>query len=105
MVSAPDTNCMSRQVRPASSSASRAAASPYSTKGRPHLPHSCIAPPLPLTDQVVPALLGVQSVDHQLDLVTHSQVVDRDPRDDLAHDDELLVGPLPGGQAQGHIGL
>ncbi len=45
MVSAPEMNCMSRHPSPASARASRAAASPYSTKGRPHLPHSCMPAP------------------------------------------------------------
>src|SRR5574341_821366 len=45
MVSAPETNWMSRHSRPASFSAASAAATPYSTKLRPHLPHGCIPTP------------------------------------------------------------
>src|SRR5437016_12599131 len=45
MVSAPETNCTSVHARPASASASRAAATPYSTKLRPHLPHGCMPTP------------------------------------------------------------
>src|SRR5579875_1505723 len=45
MVSAPDTNCTSRHLSPASARAARAAASPYSTKLRPHLPHGCMPTP------------------------------------------------------------
>src|SRR6267154_670842 len=41
MVSAPATYWMSGQVSPASASAARAAARPYSTKLRPHLPPGC----------------------------------------------------------------
>src|ERR1700722_11400562 len=95
MVSAPDTNWMSRHDRPASASASRAAARPYSTNCRPHLPHGCIPAPsraillssgisslpivgerLPLPHEVVAVPFGVQRVHNQLDLVPHLEVVD-----------------------------
>src|SRR5580698_1433509 len=110
MVSAPETNSMSRQPSPASASASRAAARPYSTKGRPHLPHSCMPAPrtatfrssssgavtstlparaerAPLPDQVIGAVLRVERLDHQLDLVSHPQVVDGHAAHHLAHND------------------
>src|SRR5271154_6721200 len=45
MVSAPETNWTSVQATPASARASRAAASPYSTKLRPHLPQGCMPAP------------------------------------------------------------
>src|SRR3954453_15618172 len=45
MVSAPDTKSTSVQAIPASRMASRAAATPYSTKLRPHLPHGCMETP------------------------------------------------------------
>src|SRR5580658_937480 len=128
MVSAPETNCMSRQPNPASASASRAAARPYSTKGRPHLPHSCMPAPrtatflfslpdtvrstflvgaerAPLPDQVVGAVLRVERLDHQLDLVSHPQVVDGHAAHHLAHDDELLGRQFHRGQAEGHVGV
>src|SRR6185369_7257810 len=37
--------CTSDQPSPASASAARAANAPYSTKFRPHLPHSCMPTP------------------------------------------------------------
>ena len=46
MVSAPDTNWTSRPRRPRRRRARRrAAATPYSTKFRPHLPHGCMPTP------------------------------------------------------------
>src|SRR5271166_6154078 len=49
MVSAPATYWMSVQGRSASRRASPAAASPYSTKLRPHFPHGCIPAPTTAT--------------------------------------------------------
>src|SRR5690606_23632345 len=45
IVSAPATYCTSDHASPASASAALAAANPYSTKFRPHLPHGCIPAP------------------------------------------------------------
>ena len=45
MVSAPATNWICRQSRPASASAARAATTPYSVKSLPHLPQGCIPAP------------------------------------------------------------
>src|ERR1039458_8795102 len=113
MVSAPATNWMSVHCRPASSRASPAAARPYSTKFRPHLPHGCMPAPrtairlssgmcalldvdrlsvdrLPLPDHVLVLVVLVQRVEHDLDLGPDREVVDGDARDDLAHDHHLL---------------
>jgi hypothetical protein len=125
MVSAPETNWMSRQVNPASARASRAAARPYSTNGRPHLPHGCMPAPrtairlssgiaqasdpaetgAPLPHQVVGVVLRVERVDDQLDLVADLEVVDRHAADDLSHDHQLLGRQLDRGQAEGHVGI
>src|SRR5271163_4566063 len=104
MVSAPETNWTSLHWRPASARASRAAASPYSTKLRPHLPQGCMPTPStatlrssgtciprssrdrpPFPHQVLVVVVFVQHVHHQLDLGADLQVVDADPGHDLAH--------------------
>src|SRR3954451_5066917 len=99
MVSAPDTKSTSVQAIPASRMASRAACTPYSTKLRPHLPHGCMPAPstatrlltgLPLPDEVVGVVLGVEHIEHELDGHADAQIVDGDAVHDLTHDDELL---------------
>src|SRR5205085_431919 len=100
IVSAPDTSWMSDQATPASSSASRAAASPYSTKLRPHFPHGCIPAPRtamgsviggpPLPDEVLVVVVLEQRVDDELDVHPDRQLVDADVTDHLPHDDHLL---------------
>ena len=42
-----------------------------------------------------------QRLDDQLDLLAGAQVVDADAVDDLAQDDQLLVGQLDGGDGEG----
>src|SRR5579863_9972011 len=122
MVSAPDTNWTSLHCTPASLSASRAAASPYSTKLRPHLPQGCMPTPRtatlrssgtraprsgrhgpPFPHQVLVVVVLVEHVHHQLDLGAHRQVVHGDLGDDLAHDHHLLFGQLHRGDAEGHV--
>src|ERR1700694_4040895 len=100
MVSAPATYWMSGQGRSASARGAWAAASPYSTKLRPHLPQGCmpapstamrlssgIGPPLPvrwprntdgapLPHHVLVLVVLVEGVEHQLDLGPHTQVGD-----------------------------
>src|SRR5579863_8891864 len=100
MVSAPETNWMSRQDSPASSRAWRAAASPYSTKLRPHLPQGCMPTPRtatcsgtgrlhrpPLPHEVLVLVVLVEGVEDELHLVADGQVLGRDPGDDLAEHD------------------
>src|SRR5579872_297562 len=114
MVSAPDTNCTSRHSSPASASAPRAAAIPYSTKLRPHLPHGCMPTPstatrpvsatpvtprgrgnrAPLPHQVLVVVVLVQHVGDEVRLGAHREVLDTHARHDLAHHDHLLVGQL-----------
>src|SRR5271167_1343302 len=110
MVSAPATYWTSVQATPASARASPAAANPYSTKFRPHLPQGCMPAPstatrlssgtgrplpvrgwagavhrAPLPDHVLVLVVLVEGVEHELDLGAHGQVVDVDPGDHLAH--------------------
>src|SRR5207247_761668 len=147
MVSAPDTNCTSVHASPASASASRVAATPYSTKLRPHLPHGCMptprtatsceligAPstgwcnqsvhmdelrsslrcgarslvhpstgwcnqpvrsyrlPLPHDERVLVVL--VEDLEHELDLLSDAQVVDRCATRELTQHHHLLFGQL-----------
>src|SRR4051812_43920163 len=109
MVSAPATYCTSAQSRPASASATRAACTPYSTKLRPHLPHGCMPAPstatrldigLPLPHQIVPVVLGIQHVKHELDRHADMQLVDTNPVYDLAHHDEPLGLQLDSGDRE-----
>src|ERR1700736_3691934 len=103
MVSAPDTNWMSRHSSPATCRAARAAATPYSTKLRPHFPHGCIPTPrtatrpdsgtgvtpvrrvdrLPLPHQVLVIFVLVQHVGDEVHLGAHRQVLHADPGDHL----------------------
>src|SRR6202051_1273667 len=111
MVSAPETNWTSGHDTRASRMASRAAASPYSTKLRPHLPQGCMPTPRtatlrssgtraprssrhrpPLPHQVFVVVVLVEHVHDQLDLGAHRQVVHCDLGHDLAHHHHLLVG-------------
>src|SRR5579863_10745364 len=97
MVSAPETNWTSFHDTPASRMASRAAASPYSTKLRPHLPQGCMPTPStatlrssgtggprsarhrpPLPHQVLVVVVLEEHVHHELDLRAHRQVVHGD---------------------------
>src|SRR5271169_2136629 len=99
MVSAPETNWTSRQARPASASAARAAVSPYSTKLRPHLPHGCMPTPrtatflssamsvsrvvggcqgAPFPDQILVVVVLVEDVGDELHLGADGQIVDTD---------------------------
>src|SRR3984957_11145991 len=124
MVSAPATYWMSVQATPASASASRAAASPYSTKLRPHLPQGCMPTPStatlrssgtrasrssghrpPFPHEVLVVLVFVEHVHHELDLVAHGQVIHRDLGRHLAHHDHLLVGQLHRRDAERHVGI
>src|SRR5271154_5080230 len=110
MVSAPETNWTSVQATPASARASRAAASPYSTKLRPHLPQGCMPTPStatlrssgtcaprsgrhrpPFPHQVLVFVVLVQHAHHELALGADGEVVDGDLGHDLAHDDHLLL--------------
>src|ERR1700692_3033116 len=124
MVSAPATYWMSVQATPASARASPAAASPYSTKLRPHLPQGCMPAPstamrlssgtdppapgrrpgavhrAPLPHQVLVLVVLVEGVEHQLDLGPHGQGVDVDPGHHLAHDHHLLGGQLDCGDGE-----
>src|ERR1700733_12258774 len=127
MVSAPATYWTSVHWRPASFRASPAAARPYSTKLRPHLPQGCMPAPrtairlssgmcaslavdrlrvdgLPLPDHVLVLVVLVQRVEHDLDLSANGEVVDGHAGDHLAHDHHLLVGQLHGGDGEGHVG-
>src|SRR5664280_947117 len=115
MVSAPATYCTSVHGRSASARASPAAASPYSTKLRPHLPHGCMPAPrtatllssgirgllsrrgagrAPLPHHVLVVVVLVEGVEHQFDLAPHRQVGDAHPGHHLAHDHHLLGGQL-----------
>src|SRR5271166_6938417 len=109
MVSAPATYSMSVQARPDSVSASPAAASPYSTKLRPHFPQGCIPAPRtatrlssgtgrllrsPLPHQVLVLVVLVEGVEDELDLGAHRQIGDTDSGDHLAHHHHLLGGEL-----------
>src|ERR1700728_4994402 len=115
MVSAPATYWTSVQATPAWRRASPAAASPYSTKLRPHLPHGCIPAPStaprwasgmcglrspwpPLPDQVLVLVVLVEGAEDQLDLVAHGQVTHSHPGDHLAHHHHPLGGQLDGGR-------
>src|ERR1700756_5491630 len=95
MVAAPETNCTSRQLTPASAKAARAACTPYSTKLRPHLPQGCMPAPrtatsllnrLPLPDQ---RLAVDVRLDRQLNLVADLQPVER-TRQHPQHDHPFL---------------
>src|SRR5207245_8663981 len=144
MVSAPDTNCTSVHASPASASASRAAATPYSTKLRPHLPHGCMPTPrtatscsligapskgwcdqsvhiderrsslrsasgrrgarsyrLPLPDDVRGLVVLVEGLEHELDLMSDPEVVDRRAARELAQHHHLLLGQLDRGDGVG----
>src|SRR5271166_1354581 len=108
MVSAPATYWMSVHATPASRRASPAAARPYSTKLRPHLPQGCMPAPrtatrlesgtgghrrvgrTPLPDQVLVLFVLVEGVEDDLDLGAYREVGDADPGDHLAHHDHLL---------------
>src|SRR5579872_6086094 len=124
MVSAPETNWMSRQVRPASSRASRAAATPYSTKLRPHLPQGCMPTPrtatgsgigrcpalgrrqrLPLPDQVFVVVVLVEGVEDELGLVADGEVGGGDAPHHLTEHDHLLFGELHRRDAEGLVGI
>src|SRR5450631_1878087 len=127
MVSAPATYWTSVQGIPASARASPAAASPYSTKLRPHLPQGCMPAPstamrlssgidpppsvrrsgavhrTPLPHHVLVLVVLVEGVEHQLDLGPHGQGVDVDSGHHLAHDHHLLGGQLDGGDGEGDV--
>src|SRR5580704_1896647 len=102
MVSAPDTYCTSVQGSPASERASPAAANPYSTKLRPHLPQGCMPAPStatrlssgighplgpgrpgwrggrcrpPLPDQVLVLVVFVEGVQHDLHFGPDGQII------------------------------
>src|SRR5580704_7516106 len=104
MVSAPDTYCTSVQGSPASERASPAAARPYSTKLRPHLPQGCMPAPStatllssgighllgsglpggrrrrrgrpPLPNQVLVLVVFVEGVEHDLHFGPDGQIID-----------------------------
>src|ERR1700692_2055033 len=124
MVSAPETNWTSVHDTRASRMASRAAASPYSTKLRPHLPQGCMPTPRtatlrssgtraprsgrhgpPFPHQVLVVVILVEHVDDELDLGADGEVVHGDLGYDLAHHDHLLLGELDGGDAERHVGV
>src|ERR1700694_1234132 len=115
MVSAPETYCTSVHATLASRSASPAAARPYSTKFRPHLPHGCIPAPntatlfwlgigllrsggggpgAPLPHQVLVVVVFVQRVEHQLDFGSDGQLVHPHTGHDLAHHHHLFGAEL-----------
>src|SRR5580704_14265243 len=125
MVSAPATYWTSVQARSASCKASTAAARPYSTKLRPHLPHGCIPAPntatrlgsgigpppsdrrrsgSPLPHQVLVFVVLVQGVEHELHLASDGQLVHPDPRHDLAHHHHPFGAELDGGDGEGDVG-
>src|SRR3954465_2456901 len=94
---------MSLQARPASSSAARAATTPYSTKLRPHLPHGCMPTPatttsvidrLPLPHDVVVLVVTEQDPDYEPRLLAYLEVVDAEAVSDLTEHDHLFVGEL-----------
>src|ERR1700681_709166 len=124
MVSAPETKPTSVHDTPASARAARAAASPYSTKLRPHLPHGCMPTPstatlrssgtraprsgvhrAPLPHQVLVVVVLVEHVHDELDLGAYGQIVNGDLGHDLAHHHHLLLGELHRGDAEGNVGI
>src|SRR5579884_2093043 len=123
MVSAPATYWTSAQSSPASWRASPAAATPYSTKLRPHFPQGCMPAPrtatrlpsaiadrpaghrAPLPDEILVVVVLVEGVEDYLDLGSDAQVGDADAGDDLAHDDHPFGGELDGGDGEGLVGL
>src|SRR5664280_1994838 len=127
IVSAPDTYWISVHATPASFRASPAAASPYSTKLRPHLPHGCMPAPrtatrlssgiggllaagssangLPLPYQVLVLVILVEGVEHQGHVGADLEVVDGHPGNDLAHHHHLLRTELDRRDAERHVGV
>src|SRR5580658_9211902 len=124
MVSAPDTNWTSAHDTPASASAPRAAANPYSTKLRPHFPQGCMPTPRtatlrssgtrasrsgrhrpPFPHQVLVVVVLVEHVDDELDLGAHREVVHGDLGHDLTHHDHLLLGELHRRDAERYVGI
>src|SRR5262245_17865995 len=112
MVSAPATNWTCFHSRPASSSAARAAATPYSTKLRPHLPQGCMPTPRiatscamsggpPLPDHVLGVRVFVERREHELHLHAGFELLDGRAVD-LAEHDHLLGLELDGGNGVGH---
>src|SRR4051794_32238966 len=103
---------MSCQLTPESARAARAAARPYSTKLRPHLPQGCMPAPRtamsllthrpPVPHEVVGLVVGVEDADDEFDLLTDTQVGQGPSGRDLAEDDELLGLQFDGGDHVGH---
>src|SRR5680860_203091 len=109
MVSAPETKSTSIHSIPASASASRAAATPYSTKLRPHFPHGCMPTPStttslmvapvgwpPLPHDVLVVVILIQLAQLELDLVAQMERRGVDVVGELTEHNHLLLRQLDG---------